>query len=330
MLYSGKKERREGIKLTYKVFIDGAHGTTGLKIHEYLKDRADIEILPIDESKRKDLDERVRMTEKADVSILCLPDQASRELAQAVPAGVRLIDTSTAHRTDPGWVYGLPELTRGQREKIRAAERVANPGCHATGFITLIRPLVEAGLLPKDALLDAFCVTGYSGGGKKMIQNHERADKPEYLKTPGQYGLTQTHKHLPEMRAMTGLTQAPCFSPIVGDFFSGMVMTVPLHAAQLTRQAGPADILAVYREHYAGERMIHVRTGLPEDGFIHSDIMAGKDDLEILVAGNEERLLLISRFDNLGKGASGAAVQNLNLMLGIEETKGLMEGKNAD
>lgn len=307
----------------YKVFIDGGHGTTGLKIHERLDQRDDIEILRIDEAHRKDLDARIEMTKQADISILCLPDAASRELAQAAPPDVRLIDTSTAHRTNPDWVYGMPELAPGQREKIRNAARVANPGCHATGFILLIRPLVDAGILPPDYPLDAFCITGYSGGGKKMIQNHEKADREAYLSSPGQYGLTQKHKHLPEMVMMTGISQAPAFSPIVGDFYSGMVMTVPLHTGMLHGSPGPEEIRQVYRERYGEEKLIRVMDKDPEDGFIHSNVMAGSDEFQIFVTGNEERVLLLSRFDNLGKGASGQAVQNMNIMLGIEETKGV-------
>ncbi|SFO04530.1 N-acetyl-gamma-glutamyl-phosphate reductase [Eubacterium pyruvativorans] len=307
----------------YKVFIDGGHGTTGLKIHERLDQRDDIEILRIDEAHRKDLDAKIEMTKQADISILCLPDAASRELAQAAPPDVRLIDTSTAHRTNPDWVYGMPELAPGQREKIRNAARVANPGCHATGFILLVRPLVDAGILPPDYPLDAFCITGYSGGGKKMIQNHEKADREAYLSSPGQYGLTQKHKHLPEMVMMTGISQAPAFSPIVGDFYSGMVMTVPLHTGMLHGSPGPEEIRQVYRERYGEEKMIRVMDKDPEDGFIHSNVMAGSDEFQIFVTGNEERVLLLSRFDNLGKGASGQAVQNMNIMLGIEETKGV-------
>lgn len=307
----------------YKVFIDGGHGTTGLKIHERLDQRDDIEILRIDEAHRKDLDARIEMTKQADISILCLPDAASQELAQAAPPDVRLIDTSTAHRTNPDWVYGMPELAPGQREKIRNAARVANPGCHATGFILLVRPLVDAGILPPDYPLDAFCITGYSGGGKKMIQNHEKADREAYLSSPGQYGLTQKHKHLPEMVMMTGISRAPAFSPIVGDFYSGMVMTVPLHTGMLHGSPGPEEIRQVYRERYGGEKLIRVMDKDPEDGFIHSNVMAGSDEFQIFVTGNEERVLLLSRFDNLGKGASGQAVQNMNIMLGIEETKGV-------
>ena len=307
----------------YKVFIDGGHGTTGLKIHERLDQRDDIEILRIDEAHRKDLDARIEMTKQADISILCLPDAASQELAQAAPPDVRLIDTSTAHRTNPDWVYGMPELAPGQREKIRNAARVANPGCHATGFILLVRPLVDAGILPPDYPLDAFCITGYSGGGKKMIQNHEKADREAYLSSPGQYGLTQKHKHLPEMVMMTGISRAPAFSPIVGDFYSGMVMTVPLHTGMLHGSPGPEEIRQVYRERYGEEKLIRVMDKDPEDGFIHSNVMAGSDEFQVFVTGNEERVLLLSRFDNLGKGASGQAVQNMNIMLGIEETKGV-------
>ena len=307
----------------YKVFIDGGHGTTGLKIHERLDQRDDIEILRIDEAHRKDLDARIEMTKQADISILCLPDAASQELAQAAPPDVRLIDTSTAHRTNPDWVYGMPELAPGQREKIRNAARVANPGCHATGFILLVRPLVDAGILPPDYPLDAFCITGYSGGGKKMIQNHEKADREAYLSSPGQYGLTQKHKHLPEMVMMTGISRAPAFSPIVGDFYSGMVMTVPLHTGMLHGSPGPEEIRQVYRERYGEEKLIRVMDKDPEDGFIHSNVMAGSDEFQIFVTGNDERVLLLSRFDNLGKGASGQAVQNMNIMLGIEETKGV-------
>ena len=307
----------------YKVFIDGGHGTTGLKIHERLDQRDDIEILRIDEAHRKDLDARIEMTKQADISILCLPDAASQELAQAAPPDVRLIDTSTAHRTNPDWVYGMPELAPGQREKIRNAARVANPGCHATGFILLVRPLVDAGILPPDYPLDAFCITGYSGGGKKMIQNHEKADREAYLSSPGQYGLNQKHKHLPEMVMMTGISRAPAFSPIVGDFYSGMVMTVPLHTGMLHGSPGPEEIRQVYRERYGEEKLIRVMDKDPEDGFIHSNVMAGSDEFQIFVTGNDERVLLLSRFDNLGKGASGQAVQNMNIMLGIEETKGV-------
>jgi len=311
-------------KVSYKVFIDGQNGTTGLKIREYLAKREDIEIMDIDEDLRKDLDEKVRKICDADVSILCLPDQASRETAEAAPKEAKIIDTSTAHRVSEGWVYGLPELCAGQRELIRNSSRVANPGCHATGFIVLVRPLVDAGILPAEYPLSAFSVTGYSGGGKKMIANHEKDDRDGFLESPGQYALGQQHKHLPEMVKMTGISEPPVFSPIVGDFYAGMEVTVPLHSRALAKEVTLADIKEVFAEYYKEEKMIEVMDAVPEDGFIHGDMMAGSNKAQIFIAGNDDRPLLVSRFDNLGKGASGAAVQNMNIMLGIEETKGLL------
>ncbi len=308
----------------YKVFIDGAHGTTGLRINEYLAGRSDITILEIDPEKRKDTEARVNMIKKADVSILCLPDQASREIAAAAPADSVIIDTSTAHRTDPDWIYGMPELTSGQRDKIRSSTRIANPGCHASGFILLIRPLIEAGLLDREALLTCFCVTGYSGGGKKMIADYENDGRDTVLDSPGQYALGQTHKHLPEMVTMTGLLNAPCFSPVVADFYSGMVMTVPVHTSMLKNGAGIDDVKKTLHIRYDDEPLITVYDEAPESGKVYSNPMAGSNGMEIYVTGNEERMLLIASYDNLGKGASGAAVQNLNIVLGAEETAGLV------
>ena len=308
----------------HKVFIDGAHGTTGLRINEYLSGRSDIQILEIDPEKRKDTAARVEMIKQADVSILCLPDQASREIAAAAPADSVIIDTSTAHRTDPDWTYGIPELTAGQRDKIRNSTRIANPGCHASGFILLVRPLIEAGILDREALLTCFCMTGYSGGGKKMIAGYEDPDRSEALGSPGQYALGQTHKHLPEMMKMTGLVNAPCFSPVVADFYSGMVMTVPLHTSMFKAGAGKEDVLKAFHGRYDGEPLITVYDQAPDAGTVYSNTMAGSNGMEIYVTGNEERILLIASFDNLGKGASGAAVQNLNIVLGTEETAGLL------
>ena len=308
----------------YKVFIDGAHGTTGLRINEYLAGRSDITILEIDPEKRKDTEARVNMIKKADVSILCLPDQASREIAAAAPADSVIIDTSTAHRTDPDWIYGMPELTSGQRDKIRSSTRIANPGCHASGFILLIRPLIEAGLLDREALLTCFCVTGYSGGGKKMIADYENDGRDTVLDSPGQYALGQTHKHLPEMVTMTGLLNAPCFSPVVADYYSGMVMTVPVHTSMLKNGAGMDDVKKTLHIRYDDEPLITVYDEAPESGKVYSNPMAGSNGMEIYVTGNEERMLLIASYDNLGKGASGAAVQNLNIVLGAEETAGLV------
>ena len=294
----------------YKVFIDGAHGTTGLRINEYLV--------------RKDTGARINMIKEADVSILCLPDQASREIAAAAPADSVIIDTSTAHRTDPDWTYGMPELTADQRDKIRSSTRIANPGCHASGFILLVRPLIDAGLLDKDALLTCFCMTGYSGGGKKMIADYENDGRDAALDSPGQYALGQSHKHLPEMVAMTGIANAPCFSPVVADFYSGMVMTVPIHTAMLKDGADIDDVKETLHKRYDSEALITVLDEAPESGKVYSNPMAGSNGMEIYVTGNEERMLLIASYDNLGKGASGAAVQNLNIVLGTEETAGLV------
>ena len=316
--------RKGAAEMAYNVFIDGKNGTTGLKIREYLAPREDINIIDIDEDKRKDMDEKLRKIKEADVSLLCLPDNASVETAAAAPSDARIIDTSTAHRTNDDWVYGMPELCPGQREKIRNSARVANPGCHATGFILLVRPLVEAGIIPADYPLAAFSVTGYSGGGKKMIANHEKEDRDSFLVSPGQYGLTQDHKHRREMVKAAGVSAEPSFCPVVGDFYAGMAVTVPLQSRCLPGGPGIDEIRNVYNNYYAGEKLIEVAGGDPDDGFIHADILAGSNKYQIFVSGNDERPLLISRFDNLGKGASGAAVQNMNIMLGIEETKGLI------
>lgn len=319
----------------YRVFIDGGHGTTGLRIHEYLASRSDIEILAIDPQDRKNIDARLSMIKAADVSILCLPDKAASEIAEAAPPDAVLIDTSSAHRTAPGWTYGMPELTAGQRELIRNSTRIANPGCHASGFILLVRPLIEAGLLDADALLTCFCVTGYSGGGKSMIAGYESEGRPAELDSPAQYALAQSHKHLPEMVKMSGIRNAPCFSPVVSDYYSGMVMTVPLHAAQLcaesrtdalklTKAAAPDKVREVLKNYYEGEALIEVADEAPSDGFMYSNPMAGSNKVRLYVTGNDDRLLLIASYDNLGKGASGAAVQNMNIVLGTEETAGLL------
>ena len=308
----------------HKVFIDGGHGTTGLQIEEYLSGRSDIEILGIDPAERKNIEARLAKIREADVSLLCLPDQAASEIAAAAPADAVLIDTSSAHRTADGWTYGMPELAASQRDLIRNSTRISNPGCHASGFILLVRPLVEAGLIDPETLLSCFCVTGYSGGGKTMIGRYEADDRPEVLGSPGQYGLGQTHKHLPEMVKMTGLRHAPCFSPVVGDFYKGMVMTVQIHRQQLTLQAGPDTVRNILTERYGKEPLIKVNEQAPEDGFIYSDPMAGSNGMEMYVTGNSERMLLIASYDNLGKGASGSAIQNLNIVLGAEETLGLI------
>ncbi|MGN0708695.1 MAG: N-acetyl-gamma-glutamyl-phosphate reductase [Anaerovoracaceae bacterium] len=309
--------------MKYKVFVDGAHGTTGLRIREYLDKRDDIEQIVLPDDRRKDLGARVEAACGADISILCLPDSAAAEMADAVPDDVRLIDTSTAHRTADGWVYGFPELYGGARQAIKESSRVANPGCHATGLISLIRPLVEKKVIASSYPVTSFCITGYSGGGKKMIAQYEDPDRDSLIGTCGQYGIAQEHKHLPEMKKYSCLDSEPSFCPVVGDFYSGMVMTAELRKELLEDAMSPEDIKEVYREYYSGEKMIHVADA-PESGFIYGGDMTGRNDLRITVTGNEDRILVISEFDNLGKGASGAAVQNMNIMLGIEETKGLI------
>ena len=304
-----------------KVFIDGSAGTTGLRIRERLADRKDLELIILPEETRKDPAARADALNSAAVSFLCLPDAAAIEAASFVtsPDAV-IIDTSTAHRVAEGWVYGMPELA-GQREKLQAAKRIANPGCHATGFISLIAPLVSAGLIRKDARLSCFSLTGYSGGGKKMIAEYEVPDRDPLYQAPRQYGLGQTHKHLPEMAKVCGLDHAPVFCPIVAPYYAGMEVTVPLTPAETS--ASVEDIKAVYREYYRSG-LIRFAEGSDENGLLSAGAFAGRDDLEVSVYGNEERILLVSRFDNLGKGASGAAIQNMNIVLGLDETEGLV------
>ena len=301
-----------------KVFIDGSAGTTGLRIRERLADRRDIELITLSEERRKDISARSDALNSADVAFLCLPDAAAKEAVSLIESGVAVIDTSTAHRTAEGWTYGFPELT-GQREKIAASRRVANPGCHASGFIVLVEPLVRAGLLDPSAALTCFSLTGYSGGGKSMIADYESPDRPEALSSPRQYGLTQSHKHLPEMAKICGLSTAPVFCPIVADFYSGMEVTVPVFAGDVRGTAD--DIRAVYAERYRGPV---VTAAEPPEGMLAANALSGLDSMQVMVTGNDERILLVSVFDNLGKGASGAAVQNMNIILGSDETTGLL------
>lgn len=306
-----------------RVFIDGSAGTTGLRIAERLSAREDLELIRLPEEKRKDVSARRDALNGADAAFLCLPDDAAREAAALVEnENTVVIDTSTAHRTAAGWTYGFPEL-KGQREKIRNAKRIANPGCHATGFISLVAPLTEAGVIPKDALLSCFSLTGYSGGGKKMIAEYEAENRDALLSAPRQYGLTQTHKHLPEMQKLCSLQNAPVFCPVVAPYLAGMEVTVPLFRAQIN--AGMEEIREIYRNYYQGG-LVRFADDPSEGGFLSAISYAGRDDLEIAVTGNQDRILLISRFDNLGKGASGAAIQNMNLALGMEETGGLVMG----
>ncbi len=316
--------------MSYKVFVDGQEGTTGLQINEYLAKRSDIELLKIDADKRKDLAERKRLINASDVTFLCLPDDAAKESVTLVDnPNTCVIDASTAHRVNPAWTFGLPELAKDQRDKIRASKRIANPGCHATAFILALRPLVAAGIVAVDTQISANSITGYSGGGKKMIADYEAASASlTALKAPRPYALGLAHKHLPEMQAYTGLTVAPIFQPIVGPFYKGLAVTAALHPKQFAKAAGPADIQKVLANYYAGEAFIRVAPldldANTEGGFFNVEANNNTNCVDIFVFGNEERMLLVARLDNLGKGASGAAVQAMNVHLGVEESLGLV------
>ena len=302
------------------VFIDGSAGTTGLRIAERLAARRDLNLICLPEARRKNPAARKEAINSADIVFLCLPDDAAREAVALVSnPRVKIIDTSTAHRTAPGWVYGFPELA-GQREKLAAATRIANPGCHASGFVALVAPLVQQGILEPGALLSCFSLTGYSGGGKKMIAAYEDSARSALLDAPRQYGLTQQHKHLKEMKALCALENEPVFCPIVGDFYSGMEVTVPLFARQVNGTAD--DIRDVYRTYYT-DGLVRFTETPDSDGLLSAAALAGRDDMGISVFGNDTRILLTARFDNLGKGASGAAIQNLNILLGIDQAMGL-------
>ena len=299
-----------------KIFIDGSAGTTGLKIYERLISRKDIQLITLSDETRKDINARRDALNNADIAFLCLPDDAARESVSLVSnPNTAVIDTSTAHRVNPQWTYGLPELS-GQREKIKSSKRIANPGCHATGFIALVAPLVETGIVGKNESLTCFSLTGYSGGGKKMIAQYEDVKRDSLLDAPRQYGLTQTHKHLPEMTQVSGLEVPPVFCPIVAPYYAGMEVTVSLNNKNI--QA----VKDCYADYYH-DGVIRFAENSDEGGFISAGKFSGRDDLEISVFGNDERILLVSRFDNLGKGASGAAIQNMNILLGINETEGL-------
>ena len=303
-----------------KVFIDGSAGTTGLRIYERLGGRSDLELMILPDALRKDPAARAEMLNSADIAFLCLPDQAAREAVSLVTSpNTVVIDTSTAHRTNPDWAYGFAELT-GKRAAVQASHRIANPGCHASGFVSLIAPLVENGLLKADAKLSCFSLTGYSGGGKNMIADYESPDRNPLLKGPRQYGLTQVHKHLPEMMKICGLDNAPVFCPVVGDFYSGMEVTVPLFASDL--KGGIEEIKALYKNYYSSGLVKFAEEADP-DGMLSAAAFSGRDDMSVSVYGNDDRIILVSRFDNLGKGASGAAIQNMNIVLGIDESTGL-------
>lgn len=303
-----------------KVFIDGSAGTTGLRIVDRLSARKDLELLILPDELRKDKAARADALASADIAFLCLPDDAAREsaaLAQGMK--VKIIDTSTAHRTDPNWVYGMPELT-GLRERIAASNRIANPGCHASGFVALVAPLVEQGIIAPEQALSAFSLTGYSGGGKSMIAQYEGNDRDPLLDGPRHYGLTQQHKHLPEMVKLCGLKNAPVFCPIVADFYSGMEVTVPVFAKDI--KGTMEDIKGLYKNYYTSGLIRYVDETDP-DGMLSAAAYDLRDDMSVSVFGNQDRILLVSRFDNLGKGASGAAIQNMNILLGVDEATGL-------
>lgn len=307
-----------------KVFIDGSVGTTGLRIHERLSNRPDVELITIDEEHRKDLIYRKEAIESADAAFLCLPDSASIEIVDALGnSPVKILDTSTAHRTNPDWAYGFPELSQAHFDKLMSSNRIAVPGCHASGFCAIVKPLVSSGIIAPDYPIVATSVTGYSGGGKKMIAEYESADRDFEFSSPRQYGLTQKHKHLPEMKVICGLDFEPCFSPIVADFYSGMTVSIPLNARLLTKKLSVKDIHEVFATYYAGKKLVTVKD-FGMDGLLSTNSKSGKDSMEIIVTGNDDRILIASTFDNLGKGASGAALQCFNLISGADECEGLV------
>ena len=305
-----------------KIYIDGKEGTTGLQIYERLGSREDIELLLIDEDKRKDSVERAKLMNAADVVFLCLPDAAAAEAVTLVenPA-TRIIDASTAHRTNPDWVYGFAEI--GNRQAIKTAKRIANPGCHATGFISSVAPLVKLGIVGADYPLTCYSLTGYSGGGKKLIAEYEDENRDPRHESHRIYGLNLAHKHLPEMQAVCGLTSKPVFVPILGDFYKGMATSVMLRRDLLAKDMSGGEVREALAEFYAGQKFISVAPYGGDESVLYASAMAGKDTLKIEVTGSEDQILVTALFDNLGKGASGAAVQNMNIALGFDETAGL-------
>ena len=310
-----------------KIFIDGSEGTTGLRIHERFAEREDVELLPISSELRKDKEERKRLINSSDITFLCLPDAAAEESVSLVENDhVRIIDTSTAHRTMEGWAYGFPELSKEHREAISAGNRIAVPGCYATGFISLVYPMVAEGLISADYPVSAFGISGYSGGGRKMIAAYEAEEREDALLAPREYALSQAHKHLKEMKKIPGLKREPLFSPIVADYYSGMVVSVPVYTELMNKGRTPQEVWKYLADFYADSRFVRVMPFGAEEAsanMLAGNAMSGRDSLRIYVTGNEDRVLLSSQFDNLGKGASGAAIQCLNIALGCEETKGL-------
>lgn len=310
-----------------KVFIDGSEGTTGLRINERFEKRDDIELLHISPERRKNPEERKKMIHASDITFLCLPDAAAREsVALAENEDVVIIDTSTAHRTQEGWAYGFPELSEAHKTAIRQGKRIAVPGCYATGFISLVYPLIAGGILTKDYPVSSFAISGYSGAGKKTIAAYESTDRPRELSAGREYALTQQHKHLKEMQKITGLARTPLFSPIIDDYYSGMVVSVQLYADMLAKKETPESLRQYYADYYKNKQFIKVSAADDEiaaSGFLAGNGLSGWDGLKIYATGNEERIAVSSQFDNLGKGASGAAIQCMNLILGCDEAKGL-------
>jgi len=310
----------------YNIFIDGKEGTTGLQIFDRLGKRSDVNIITLPEELRKDKNARRDCLNSADVAFLCLPDEAAKESVSLIDVNnkVKVIDASTAHRTNSDWVYGLPELSGKRREQIANAKRVANPGCHATGFISTVAPLVKAGIIPADYPFVAHSITGYSGAGKKTIAVYQAEDREAALSSPRQYAITLNHKHLPEMVNECGLSQKPIFNPIICDFYCGMCVTVPLYTRLLNKKYSVQDLRKFLTEYYQGSNFISVATEEDTPAFIPANELSGTNNLKIYLSGNEDRIFLASVFDNLGKGASGAAVQNMNIMLGLDETVSLI------
>ena len=310
--------------MSTKVYIDGQAGTTGLQIFERIGMREDLTLLRIDEDKRHDLSERKKFLNMADIVFLCLPDAGAIEAVSLIEnPDVRVIDASTAHRTSDEWTYGFPELSREQRAAIAASKRVANPGCHATGLISSVAPLIRMGILPKDYPVTCYSLTGYSGGGKKMIAQYEAEGREEKLSAPGIYGLTLKHKHIPEMQKVTGLACPPVFMPVVDDYYKGMATSIMLQNRLLNGQPTAEEICARLSKYYADEHFVTVMPYDPKQGTLYANALAGTNHLQLVVCGYEEQTTVTALFDNLGKGASGAAVQNMNIMLGLPETTGL-------
>ncbi len=314
--------------MSVKVYIDGQAGTTGLKIVDRLQNREDITLLKIAEEDRRNAQKRAEIMAESDFTFLCLPDDAAREAVTLAGENTRILDASTAHRTNPAWAYGFPELSKEFREKLAGSSRTAVPGCYASGFISMLYPMVHSGLLPADFPVFAYATSGYSGAGKNAIAQYESDEKPYEFGSPRQYALSQQHKHLPEMQLFSGLTHAPMFNPIICDYYSGMVVSVPIQTRMLDKKITLAQVNEMFMQHYQDAKLVEVNPLMDEADqkafFLASNTLSGKNKLEIFTFGNDEQILLCARLDNLGKGASGAAVQCLNIMMGTDETKGLL------